>query len=96
MTRFCRHKFLATAILLAVFSIHSISAAAISFQIIQHDPAQDKIRSASYVMETVFFDNFFDEGHIATNIPTTTSSGEDEDEDIFFTSLFYYLIFLCS
>ena len=82
-----RHKFLAAALFSAVFSIYSASAAAISFQIIQHDPAQDKIRSASFVMETVLFDSFFDSGHIATNIPTAVSAGEAEDEDIFFNSL---------
>lgn len=87
MTRLCWNKFICASVFLAAITLFSASASAISFQIVQHDAAQDKIRAASTVMEGVFFDYFFDSGHIATNIPTTVSSGEAEDDDIFYGSL---------
>ncbi len=87
MTRFCWRKFICASVFLAAFALFSASAAAISFQIVQHDPAQDKIRAASSVMEGVFFDYFFDSGHVATNIPTAVSSGEGDDDDIFCGSI---------
>ena len=87
MTRFCCRKFICASVFLAAFSLFSASAAAVSFQLVQHDAAQDKIRAASSVMEGVFFDYFFDSGHVATNIPTAVSSGEGDDENIFFGAL---------
>lgn len=83
MTKFCWRKYICASIFLTVFGILSASASAVSFQIIQHDLAQDKIRAASSVMEGVFFDYFFDSGHIATNIPTAVSFGEKDDDDLF-------------
>ncbi|MBQ9538499.1 MAG: hypothetical protein IJU95_04455 [Treponema sp.] len=87
MTKFFTHKFFMAALVLAALVVNSAAATAISFQVVQHDPTQDKIRSSSYVMETALFDNFFDSGHVTTNIPTTTSASQEEDEDIFFRSL---------
>ncbi|MBQ2314913.1 MAG: hypothetical protein II187_08405 [Treponema sp.] len=70
-----------------VFALHSAAAAAISFQIIQHDPAQDEIRSSSYVIEGVFFDYFFDKGFIVTNSPTAVSSSTAEDKVVYYGAL---------
>ncbi len=74
-------------LIVTLCAMYSASSTAVSFQVVQHDAGQEKIRSSSYVMETVFFDYFFDSGHIATNIPTAISNSEEEDEDLFFTAL---------
>ncbi len=87
MVQLCRYKFIGAALLLGLLTMFSASASAISFQVVQHDSCQDKIRLSSYVMETVFFDYFFDSGYIATNIPTVHSYSEAEDEDIFYRAL---------
>ena len=87
MVRLCRRKFLLAALLALCAAVHSASAAAISFQLVQHDSSQEKVRSASYVMEGVLFDYFFDSGYIATNIPTAASSSEEEDEELFYAAL---------
>ncbi len=87
MVRRCRHKFLGVLLLLGLIAVAAASAAAVSFQVVQHDAGLEKIHPASFVMESVFFDYFFDSGHIATNMPTVQSRSKDEDEDIFFRAL---------
>ncbi len=87
MLRFGRRKFLSTFLILAALVIHSAAAAAVSFQIIQHDSSVDTVRQSSYVMENVFFDSFFDSGHITTNFPTAISKSEAGDKAVYFRSL---------
>ncbi len=87
MVRQCSYKFLTLALFLTFMTFYAAFASAISFQLVQHDSGQEKIRSSSYVIEGVLFDYFFDAGHIATNIPTVISSSEADDEDLFFAAL---------
>ncbi len=87
MIRLCRHKTLILSLLLTVLAMYSATAAAISFQVVQHDSSQDKLRSSSSVLETALFDCFFDAGYVTTNMPTAISYSKEEDEDIFFRSL---------
>ncbi len=81
-----RKKLLGAAVSL-FFSVCAASAAAISFQIIQHDSIQDEIRSASYVVENSLFDYFFNRGYIATNSPTAITSSSAEDKTVIYAAL---------
>lgn len=71
-------RFFSLACVLLI-SVVSASASVISFQIIQHDQSQDEVRESSYIIENALFDNFFDYGYIATNNPTVTTSGPEDD-----------------
>ena len=87
MGKLCRPKFLVSLLVLMGFVVNAATAAAISFQVIQHDSSQEKIRSASVVVENTFFDYFFDQGDIVTNFPTAVSFSEQEDQAIYYKSL---------
>ena len=79
-------KFVVGAALL-LCALSYASAAAVSFQIIQHDPNQSEIRSSSYVIENTLFDFFFEKGCIVTNSPTAVSASSSEDQGIYYRSL---------
>ena len=87
MGKICKNKLMVLYTCILFFAMHSAAASAISFQIIQHDPAQEEVRSSSYVMEGVFFDYFFEKGFIVTNSPTAVSSGSAEDKVICYGAL---------
>ncbi|MCR5762773.1 MAG: hypothetical protein K6G00_05245 [Treponema sp.] len=87
MKKLCRPKFIMALLIMMGFVVNAATAAAISFQIIQHDSSQDKIRSASVVVENTFFDYFFDQGNIVTNFPTAVSFSTSEDQSIYYKSL---------
>lgn len=87
MGKLCKPKFVVSLLFLLWFAVNAATAAAISFQVIQHDPSQDKIRSASVVVENSFFDYMFDHGNVVTNFPTAVSFSEAEDQSIFYKSL---------
>ncbi len=87
MGKLCRPKFVVSLLVLMGFVVNAATAAAISFQIIQHDSSQEKIRSASAVVENSFFDYFFDQGNIVTNFPTAVSFSDPEDLSIYYKSL---------
>lgn len=55
-------------------------ASVISFQVVQHDVSQDKIRTSSYQIEGALMDFFFDQGYIVTNSPTIVSSNKESDD----------------
>lgn len=87
MGKLCKPKFIVSLLVLIGFAVNAATAAAISFQIIQHDSSQERLRSASEVVENTFFDYFFDHGNIVTNFPTAVSSGNAEDQSIYYKSL---------
>lgn len=80
-------KNLLAAGILTLLSAANLSATAVSFQLIQHDPGQDKVRSSSYIIESSLFDYFFDKGFVVTNSPTSVSSTSVKDEEIYYAAL---------
>ncbi len=80
-------KNLLAAAIFVLVSVANVSATAVAFQLIQHDPVQDKVRSSSYIIENGLFDYFFDKGFIVTNSPTSVSSDSVQDEEIYYTAL---------
>lgn len=68
-----------------VFLLSFITAAgayanAISFQIVQHDASQEKVRNASYEIENTLMEYFFDAGYIVTNSPTVATASKEADD----------------
>lgn len=73
------NKVLICTIIAFLAAARSAYASAISFQIVQHDSSQDKIRNSTYEIEEALMDYFFDAGFIVTNSPTVMSTSPDDD-----------------
>lgn len=80
-------KIFVSALLISLVSAVSASANVVSFQIIQHDPGQEKVRASSYVIESRLFDFFFEKGIVITNSPTAVSSSGEKDEELYYEAL---------
>src|SRR5574344_1417618 len=70
-------------ILLMVFAVTIANASAISFQIVQTDSSQDKIRASSYEIEDTMMNYFFNAGHIVTNSVTVIANDSDKKNDAY-------------
>ena len=87
MAKIGKMRLFFSLIMLLFLSVEGAKAASVSFQVIQHDPSQKKLRAASSEVETDLLNNFFDQGHVVTNFPTAISSDEAEDKAIYYGSL---------
>ncbi len=87
MGKICKPRFLFSLITLLFLALEGAGAASVSFQVIQHDASQSKLRVASSELETDLLNDFFDRGHVVTNFPTAVSSDESEDKAIYYGAL---------
>ncbi|MFA6936951.1 MAG: hypothetical protein WCQ67_01830 [Treponema sp.] len=69
--------------LLMGFAITIANASAISFQIVQTDSTQDKVRASSYEIEDTLMNYFFNAGHIVTNSVTVIANDSDKKNDVY-------------
>jgi len=65
---------------MGIFAASSLFASAISFQVVQHDKSQDKIRLSSYQIEGDLMEYFFNAGYIVTNSPTVIANSDEDDK----------------
>ena len=70
-------------ILLMVFAATIANASAISFQIVQTDSTQDKVRASSYEIEDTLMNYFFNAGYIVTNSVTVVANNSEDKEDAY-------------
>lgn len=65
------------------FSVFSIHAASLTFQIVQHCENLKSVCESSLRMEDEIMNGFFEAGYIVSNIPAVISTSEVEDDKIF-------------
>ncbi len=65
------------------FSVFSIHAASLTFQIVQHCENLKNVCESSLKMEDEIMNGFFEAGYIVSNIPAVISASEAEDDKIF-------------
>ena len=65
------------------FSVFSIHAASLTFQIVQHCENLKNVCESSLKMEDEIMNGFFEAGYIVSNIPAVISASEVEDDKIF-------------
>ena len=75
-----KRLFLSAFLFFSLFSIHAVS---LTFQIIQHCSSLKDVCESSLRMEDEIMNAFFEAGYIVSNIPAVPSESEADDDKIF-------------